>query len=67
MDGLPRIEEAFLKISRSVDAITAHLNDIEIQALQEALITGLLANKRRRVSRETSKLNGASYPTKRKA
>jgi hypothetical protein len=56
-----------MKISRFVDAITDHLSDLEIQMLQEELITGLLANKRRRLSRETSKLNSASYPNKKKA
>ncbi len=67
MEESPRIKEAFMKISRFVDAITDHLSDLEIQMLQEELITGLLANKRRRLSRETSKLNSASYPNKKKA
>ena len=48
MEDSPRIEEAFQKISRSVDAITKHLNSVEIEMLQDKLIIGLISNKRRR-------------------
>jgi hypothetical protein len=50
MDASQRIDEAFHKIRKQVDAITAHLSDFEIEILQDLLITGLLANKRRRTA-----------------
>lgn len=48
MAELSRVTEAFRKIQVNSDAIAKHLNDDELDQLQERLINGLLANKRRR-------------------